>query len=214
MAPEETLIKFKSYCVTARVYAAQTKPEPALINYDEALKVAQQELERIEDNKEATRDFGLKKEMSWLYMDRVEALIQHSEFYAAIKSLQQGFDFFRQVIVKLKGFSVQDSVPLFSMYKKIFFPLVSLQYIGYFGFNAADKLDGENSATSSLGHLITKIVHSHVIDDTVEVTEKIEEKGPHHLLPDLYQFIAMSYSAKHQSNDALMYYHKSLEIKR
>ena len=139
MAPEETLIKFKSYCVTARVYAAQKKPEPALINYDEALKLAQQELERIEDIKEATHDFGLRKEMSWLYMDRVEALIQHSEFYAAIKSLQQGFDFFRQVIVKLKGFSVQDSVPLFSMYKKIFFPLVSLQYIGYFGFNTADK---------------------------------------------------------------------------
>ena len=59
-----------------------------------------------------------------------------------------------------------------------------------------------------------KIVHSHVIDDMVEVTEKIEEEGPQHLLPDLYQFIAMSYSAKHQSNDALMYYHESLEIKR
>ena len=59
-----------------------------------------------------------------------------------------------------------------------------------------------------------KIVHSHAIDDMVEVTEKIEEEGPHHLLPDLYQFIAMSYSAKHQSNDALTYYHKSLKIKR
>ena len=215
LTSDEVSIKFKSYCVTGRVYAAQNKFQLALTNYDEAL-IQYQELKGIEDDKVEIRDCGLSKEMGYLYLDRCEVLMQNLLIQAGYGSLQKGMEILADEFGGLDSLTPQELVPMIPKFKKTVSLIRNIEFITQIlSLIVTEENDGgRNSTSDPISYLFEGEVNGDKLDMMLKATEMIEQEGIHHQLPDLYHIIGLSYLANQQFNDALAYFHRSLKIKR